>query len=527
VVYQNAVCSAITDRFFFRHGDVLMKTCKSFQAAETEINERTVHVINIWSRIDMQLEFMKEIESTFSVEHRNTQEATLEVLAVKLKCARTKLGALLGSPDVARSGTRLFDVKRWKYVRTKTGLDECIGELQAWQTIFDPSWFLTMRIARQYSQILDEKLESHTTGAVIKSAASVRNAIRPGQSTAKRLLLPAGSLQFTHAERVLYSTASFVPRPKSTKWVIIDPIPYGDTDHDMLARSVRGLATKLASVDPSVFNILKCRGFIKLPSDANGPGALNLVFDTPDSSSRSPQSLRHHLAERTPHGLTDRFAFARQVANAIGFVHTLGFVHKNVRPENFIEFGSKDTRLGSLYLIGFEQVRTVDGRTYRRGDSMWSKDLYRHPARQGATPSEDYCMQHDIYGLGVCLLEIGLWDSFLTYDADGEPQTAVAALHVDLKNFEGQPPSAVKDHLVHLAETQLPLSMGTVFKDVVVNCLTCLDDGNVDFGDRAEFEDEDGVLMGVRYIEKVSHTRFPRPRPCEQETSADQESRSW
>ena len=30
----------------------------------------------------------------------------------------------------------------------------------------------------------------------------------------------------------------------------------------------------------------------------------------------------------------------------------------------------------------------------------WSKNLYRHPNRQGAAPSEDYCMQHDIYGLG-------------------------------------------------------------------------------------------------------------------------------
>lgn len=489
-----------------------MKTCKSFQAAETEINERAVHVINIWSRIDMQLEFLKEIESTFSVEYRDTQVATLGVLEVKLKRARTRLGALLGIPDAARSHIRLFDVKRWKYIRAKSGLDECIGELQAWQTIFDPSWFLTMRIARQYSQIVDEKLESRTTGAVFKSAANVRNAIRPGQSTAKRLLLPAGGLQFMHAEEVLYSTAKFVPRLKSTKWVIIDPIPYGDTNHDMLVRNVRGLATKLASVDPSIFNILKCRGFIKSDGGANGPEALNLVFDTPGSSSRSPRSLRRHLTERTSHNLTDRFAFARQVANAIGFVHTLGFVHKNVRPENLIEFGSTDARLGSLYLIGFEQVRTADGRTYRQGDSMWSKDLYRHPTRQGAAPSEDYCMQHDIYGLGVCLLEIGLWDSFLTCDADGESQTASAALHVDTEKLREQPPSAVKDHLVHLAETQLPLSMGTVFKDVVVNCLTCLDDDNIDFGDRAEFEDEDGVLMGVRYIEKVSQQYLPTTR---------------
>lgn len=482
-----------------------MDACKSFQAAGTEISERIVRVLNIWSRICMQLDFIKDIEKTFSVEYRAIQEATLEILAGKLKGAWTKLDALLEKPNVRANNTGLLEVKRWKYVRTKTSLDECISELQEWQAIFDPSWFLTMRIAGQHSQIVDEKLESHTTGAVVKSAASMRDAIKPEQTTTKRLLLPSGSLDLLAAEDITYSTARFLPRPKSTKWVVIDPIPYNDTNRDILTRNVRSLANKLSNADPSVFNILKCRGLIKLHEDPNSSEVLNLVFDTPTSSSQRPQSLRHHLTQRTPHNLTDRVAFARQVANAISFVHTLGFVHKNVRPENLIEFGSTETTLGSLYLIGFEQVRTADGRTYRQGDDSWSKDLYRHPDRQGTAPSEDYCMQHDIYSLGVCLLEIGLWGSFLAYEGeDGSQTTPTPVLCANAKNLEEQPPDAVKDHLISLAEAQLPLAMGTVYTDVVVNCLTCLDDGNVDFGDRTEFEDEDGVLVGVRYIEKVS-----------------------
>lgn len=481
-----------------------MEACKSFQNAGTEVNERIVRVLNIWSRIHLQLEFIKDIERTFSAEYRAIQEATLEILAGKLKSAWTKLDALLEKPDSQSSHTSLLEVKRWKYVRSKTSLDECIGDLQAWQTIFDPSWFLTMRIAGQHSQIVDEKLESHTNGAVVKSAASVRDAIMPLQSNTKRLLLPSGSLDLTKAENIIYSTAQFLPRPKSTKWVLIDPIPYNDTDRDILTRNVRSLANRLSNADPSVFNILKCRGLVKLHGDNSGSEVLNLVFDTPTVASQRPQSLRRHLINRTPHNLTDRVAFARQLANAISFVHTLGFVHKNVRPENLIEFGSTDTTLGSLYLIGFEQVRTADGRTYRQGDPTWSKDLYRHPDRQGAAPSEDYCMQHDIYSLGVCLLEIGLWQSFLAYDTDDESHTPTLALLADAKDLREQPPSAVKDHLVRFAEAKLPPAMGTVFTDVVVNCLTCLDAHNIDFGDRAEFEDEDGVLVGVRYIEKVS-----------------------
>jgi hypothetical protein len=34
--------------------------------------------------------------------------------------------------------------------------------------------------------------------------------------------------------------------------------------------------------------------------------------------------------------------------------------------------------------------------------------------------------------------------------------------------------------------------------------LTCLDKDNADFGDEREFQDADGILVAVRYIEKVS-----------------------
>lgn len=46
--------------------------------------------------------------------------------------------------------------------------------------------------------------------------------------------------------------------------------------------------------------------------------------------------------------------------------------------------------------------------------------------------------------------------------------------------------------------------MGTIYSEVVVTCLTCLDPENADFGNEDEFQDEDGILVGVRYIEKVS-----------------------
>jgi hypothetical protein len=50
-----------------------------------------------------------------------------------------------------------------------------------------------------------------------------------------------------------------------------------------------------------------------------------------------------------------------------------------------------------------------------------------------------------------------------------------------------------------------PKGMGERYEEIVVNCLTCLDQDNTDFGDQSDFEDMDGVVVGVRYIEKVCH----------------------
>ncbi|EMD89769.1 hypothetical protein COCC4DRAFT_185674 [Bipolaris maydis ATCC 48331] len=124
-----------------------------------------------------------------------------------------------------------------------------------------------------------------------------------------------------------------------------------------------------------------------------------------------------------------------------------------------------------------------------------TRDLARHPPRQGFSPHDDYEMHHYIYSLGVCLLEIGLWGSFVEYD----PTTGAHSLSQLLTARSEKD----KDLFVALAQCPLPGSMGDTYAEIVETCLTCLDPGNVDSGDEKAFEDEDGILVGVRYIEKV------------------------
>jgi hypothetical protein len=190
-------------------------------------------------------------------------------------------------------------------------------------------------------------------------------------------------------------------------------------------------------------------------------------------------------------------------------VHTFGFVHKNIRPESILVFDLTQGKAQSAFLVGFENFRRDEGWTQRLGDDAADKNLYRHASRQGANPREDYGMQHDIYSLGVCLLEVGLWGSFVRYDFTARTRDISPLLGLPTDIVQSQTVSMFlfqrgKDHLLSLARSHLPASMGDRYTDIVVTCLTCLDPENVDFGDDGEFRDEDGIRVGARYIEKVT-----------------------
>jgi hypothetical protein len=140
------------------------------------------------------------------------------------------------------------------------------------------------------------------------------------------------------------------------------------------------------------------------------------------------------------------------------------------------------------------------------GDPQWERDLYRHPQRQGLWPEEEYGMLHDVYSLGVVLLEIGLWTNFIVYSPSKEVSvgteisTAINNLQQDYRK------GAVlnKKYFVELAQEKLPCTMGTKYADVVVSCLTCLDTVDPGLGDPDEFLDKDDIVVGVEFIESVS-----------------------
>lgn len=176
---------------------------------------------------------------------------------------------------------------------------------------------------------------------------------------------------------------------------------------------------------------------------------------------------------------------------------------QNIRPETILVFADGSNRLGPSFLSGFERIRPSGTATERSGDLEWQKNLYRHPTRQGLWPEQLYNMQHDIYSLGVCLLELALWHPFVRYDGDTVipcPDLNIMAAMSDKDRRRGA--FTIKKELVAMAEDRLPSLIGEKYTGLTMACLTCLDNGdNSMFG--SDVKDQDGIIVGVRYIEKV------------------------
>jgi hypothetical protein len=55
--------------------------------------------------------------------------------------------------------------------------------------------------------------------------------------------------------------------------------------------------------------------------------------------------------------------------------HDSSFVHKSIRPENIILFPSSTSPMGSAYLLGFTNFRSLARQTNLRGDTAWHRNL--------------------------------------------------------------------------------------------------------------------------------------------------------
>lgn len=99
----------------------------------------------------------------------------------------------------------------------------------------------------------------------------------------------------------------------------------------------------------------------------------------------------------------------------------------------------------------------TDSSTVER-DGLLERNIYRHPDRQGPpedAPGNRFSVLHDIYALGVVLLEVGLWRPVMGYEEWRDCGSA------------DERKSMLEEH----AAERLPHYMGRGYTDAVSACL--------------------------------------------------------
>jgi serine/threonine protein kinase len=191
-----------------------------------------------------------------------------------------------------------------------------------------------------------------------------------------------------------------------------------------------------------------------------------LGFSSQDMINRS-RSLAYWIRDTGdgPPYLEERYAVAYHLCHTVFNQHVSGWVHKSIRPDNVILIPTriKESELvqnGRVYthvpyLKGFELSRKMNVVSDRVPARDTNGDVYIHPNRRGHNIMIQFRPVHDLYALGVLLVEIGTGKPILTSINSFNEQTAS-------NSFE--------DNTMRIAKEKLPRNLGTRYAECAVRC---------------------------------------------------------
>jgi len=239
------------------------------------------------------------------------------------------------------------------------------------------------------------------------------------------------------------------------------------------------LVSVLSAVRPTDMFLLRTKYFFTTNPKLKQPSVpFGILYEFPAKYS-PPSRLIDILRMTGPngtrilkHSLDQRFELVRQISTAILFIHSIGWFHKGIRSSNIFLAHSKEATdlgrnypeyLGTSFLAGFDYSRSEAARsTGDEAEGGWKRALYQHPERNVTADSDDavpeYIAEHDIYSLGVTMVEIGRWKPLESY-----PQL-----------FQDASPAKHKEVLEEMAEG-LRVTLGRRYVELALRCLRILD----------------------------------------------------
>ncbi|KAL8790277.1 MAG: hypothetical protein Q9195_006435 [Heterodermia aff. obscurata] len=484
---------------------------RAYRNANDRIAELVVRVEAIWLKTETQVTALRNVRGHNHARLQQFHEECLRRLIAKLCAAsvevETFVDAQIEDLNLMQLSVHARPVRKLRYSLLENHLKKTIQSLEDWHAVFDPSWFL---LTLHSSKSIDFELEqqpSKTQGQQdISAVIAIRTVLQRNKSDTPttRSVFRDESFVSPEQEGLPHSNLTIAALQQTGNRVILDTTAYPESvDKGQTTCHVRDLARTLSCSQPSTLGLLQCIGVMKKLDTSGKISQYQFVFLYPSEHYTTTSSLRALLL-RGPISLDAKYAIAKSLTRGVLAVHSADFVHKSIRPDNILVFNDSNDQETKAYLVGFEQIRPAAASTSLIGDMLWERNLYRHPSRQGVRPEHIYIMQHDIYSLGVCLLEIGIWNSLVIPSVPPKPGKL---LHIEgqLKmNNTLKAAWEIKKTLIHMARTFLPSLMGKVYTNVVLSCLTCLDpDATNMFASEKDLYDEDGILVGVVFIELI------------------------
>ncbi len=245
-----------------------------------------------------------------------------------------------------------------------------------------------------------------------------------------------------------------------------------------LRNELGGFVSALHCLDSTTVSLLHCKSFFHDSSNPIRP-SFNLVHALPFPLDKpSPRTLKSLItttqgSTRLPaaHPLDSRFALAQSLSTAVFFLHSVDFVHKSIESHNILMLERPGLEakqrfphaIGDPFLVGFDSLRSNIGFSDQASGSLpASSKLYQHPTRIFSVSPPRYQTAHDVYSLGMVLLEVGLWRPLERYTNDLLNES------FDIRQKQ----------LKELTE-DVAISMGRRYKELVCWCLSLQGDENM------------------------------------------------
>ncbi|KAJ2981224.1 hypothetical protein NUW58_g6739 [Xylaria curta] len=261
----------------FKWGEQIRRLCSTLKGAPKEIVERVVRVEACWIRISAQLDFSCRTADLMDDDHRTLHHRTLDILLGKLQAIHRELDGVRvteaqanPTKDVTTATNRpsgvdpVLTARRIKYAFKKKRIDEAIDELETWQSVFDISWLLTLKIANREVDDAVAKSPVASISASMPTTSRLRAVIRKTPATAtESVFLREDGLDKSTITALPFCDASIAVRKEEL--FILDRIECAGPAVRTVTKDVRSLVLSMrdAATGADSFGWLRCKGVVK------------------------------------------------------------------------------------------------------------------------------------------------------------------------------------------------------------------------------------------------------------------------